>query len=148
MAVLGYIKNTYTTFESLPQKSVFALEVKTDNTSLHFCEKTRSFEPEHVRRHRTKKHSGEGLHVIHTVDTHFRRAVDYRTYRLVNCQSMIIRFRRTSAKWRYALRRLRSRTRSMPQIRFKLLDSCVVSGWSVIPTEFLNVQRCGSLTFL
>lgn len=30
------------------------------------------------------KHNGGGLQVIHTLNTHFERAVDYRTYRIGN----------------------------------------------------------------
>lgn len=52
-----------------------------DNSSSDFCEQTSTSKPEHGRRHRTKKHLGDTLDLIGTVNTRFSRAVDYSTYR-------------------------------------------------------------------
>lgn len=45
-------------------------------------------EPDSNRRRRSKNNQKKGLEAIYTVNIHFRRALDYRTYRLKNKPSM------------------------------------------------------------
>lgn len=57
-----------------------AFDTATNNTSSASCKEAGTSRSEHGRRHLTKKHLENDFNAIYAVDSHFRRAIDYKTY--------------------------------------------------------------------
>lgn len=61
-----------------------ASDAESNDTLSDPREESTAPESEQERRHRAKKHSGDGLDIIHTAKTRFRRTINYKAYRLAN----------------------------------------------------------------